>query len=533
MQADMIVKLCNMYQTKINPDLMQKLLMDDTRLIKYIIDNKIELAKLGKYFYIPLFNDYDYETQIMIFQNDKGQFEKMFEFLKSYEPKNTKEVLKSIYNCKETKNVELAIKYLNSISNIIPFTDIKTIFEILLKCKYYYNCSAVYDVASDNDIKTSGHLIELAKIVANAKNPKAARIVATDMDVKQSKYALELTKIVASAKNPEAALNVATNEYVIQSKYALELTKIVASAKNPEAAWYVATDENVIQREYALELTKMVASAKNPQAARDVATDENVIQSKYVLELTKIVANAKNPEAARGVATNGYVIQSKYALELTKIVASAKNEEVWYVAYNLIDLKCEYVVELTRIIANAKNGSEACIVARNFKKFQSETAMELTKIVANAKTVKNAKFTRDIILNNHVIKSNKIIEIATIFANTNPNNLQGLYRLVISGFLEVLISLMDIFKSKINPNNFDAVIDLLVTGNYELSKNPTESLGKILRSTNNYEKFDELYAYSDESAIKGALELDKEFPGIDIKGNTYVKISKINKKNNN
>ncbi len=95
MQADMIVKLCNMYQTKINSRLMQKLLMADTRLIKYIMDNNIELVKLEKYFYLPLFNDFDYETQVMIFEIDKGQFEKMFEFLKSYEPKNTKKVLKN------------------------------------------------------------------------------------------------------------------------------------------------------------------------------------------------------------------------------------------------------------------------------------------------------------------------------------------------------------------------------------------------------------------------------------------------------
>ena len=411
MQADMIVKLCKKINLCIKPGLMQKLLMADTRLIKYIMDNKIELNKLEKYFYLPLFNDYDYETQVMIFENDEGQFEKIFSLLKSSEPKDAKKILKSIYNCKciEPEKVELAIKFFNSTSNI-NFSDKKEIFEILLNSKSSCNCREAYNVASNNEVKKRGHLVELTKIVANSNNPISAS---------------------------------------------------------------------------------------------SVAVNENVLQSIYVVELTKIVADATKPP-----------ITAEVACVLSK-------------------LECKNVVELTKIVANAKNSFQAYIVAKNFEKFQSETAIELTKIVANAKTKKNAEFTCDIIQNTDVIKSNKIIEIATLFANTNPNNLYGMYKLVISGFLEVLICLMDVFKSKINPNNFDAVIDLLVTGNYELSKNPTESLVKILRSTNNYEKFNELYAYSDESAIKGALELDKEFPGIDIKGNTYVKMSKKKKNNNN
>lgn len=81
----------------------------------------------------------------------------------------------------------------------------------------------------------------------------------------------------------------------------------------------------------------------------------------------------------------------------------------------------------------------------------------------------------------------------------------------------------DLLNGSVNPNNLLLVTQLLITGNYEKSNNPIKSLSNILKSGNNYEKFYIVYTDSLSDAVLGAKELDKEFPGIDIKGNTLVK----------
>lgn len=111
-------------------------------------------------------------------------------------------------------------------------------------------------------------------------------------------------------------------------------------------------------------------------------------------------------------------------------------------------------------------------------------------------------------------------------ANANIEVVKGVNELINLGFLSVVVDLIDVFNERVNPNNILAVTQLLTTGNYEKSSNPIESLSKILKSRNNYEEFNIVYTDSASDAVLGAKELDKEFPGIDIKGDTLVKTRK-------
>ena len=103
--------------------------------------------------------------------------------------------------------------------------------------------------------------------------------------------------------------------------------------------------------------------------------------------------------------------------------------------------------------------------------------------------------------------------------------------MIASGYIDIVIALIDVFEKRVNVNNFDAVISLITSGDYERNKNPIESLGKILRTTNDYKPFEVVYKDSVQDAVKGAAALDKAFPGIDIKGNTYIKTRKNKKEN--
>lgn len=70
---------------------------------------------------------------------------------------------------------------------------------------------------------------------------------------------------------------------------------------------------------------------------------------------------------------------------------------------------------------------------------------------------------------------------------------------------------------------------MLMSGDYEKSSNPIESLKNILKSANDYKPFEDAYEDSEIDAINAAKALDKEFPGINITGETYVKTKRMKK----
>ena len=404
MKNDQIVKLINKYEKKsekISPDLMDNLLSANSELIDYILNSDISTRKLESCFKYSLFSTLNLKTQILILENDNGEFGRFNDFLK-IKPKFISKILKIIYNSKNSEALIYGERYLKSCK---PFgSNELLIFKAILNSKNEDNASNSYAVATN-----------YSPYVNCEKK-------------------LELTKIVADAKNPEEARDVATNIGVLKSDFAIELTKIAADAKKPYEAWIVAINTDVLRSGFVVELTKIVSNAKNGYLSSNVATNLDVLKSGFAVELTKIVAYAKNPDEASEVATNIDVIESGHVLELTNLIAN------------------------------------------------------VSKSVAT-----------------------------------------GLCKMIASGYIDIVIALIDVFKKRVNVNNFDAVISLITSGDYERSKNPIESLGKILRTTNNYQPFTVVYKDSAQDAVKGAAALDKAFPGIDIKGNTYIKTRK-NKK---
>ena len=435
MKNDQILKLINKYEKKnekISPDLMNNLLSANSELIDYILNSDISTDMLEKCFKYSLFSTLDLKTQILILENDNGEFGRFNDFLK-IKPKFISKILKIIYNSKNSEALIYGERYLKSCK---PFgSNELLIFKAILNSKNEDNASNSYAVATN-----------YSPYVNCEKK-------------------LELTKIVADAKNPEEARDVATNIGVLKSDFAIELTKIAADAKKPYEAWIVAINTDVLRSGFVVELTKIVSNAKNGYLSSNVATNIDVLNSGFAVELTKIIAYAKNPDEASEVATNTGVLKSGFAVELTKIIADAKNpDEASEVATNINVIKSGYVLELTKLIANVNKS----------------VATELCKMINN-------------------------------------------------GYIDIVIALIDVFEKRINVNNFNAVISLIISGDYERSKNPIESLGEILRSPNNYKPFDVVYKDSVQDAVKGARALDNEFPGIDIKGSTYIKTRRYKK----
>lgn len=189
-----------------------------------------------------------------------------------------------------------------------------------------------------------------------------------------------------------------------------------------------------------------------------------------------------------------------------------------------------HTIEVTKIIATAKTKDHAKYaykVSRYYLHKSSDNVEELIRIVANAKTKKNAEYACKITQSDKV--SRFIIELTELFANTNEAYLEFLYKMIDDGFVYIVIDLLYVFKSRINTNNFDAIMGLLLTNDCEKSNNPIRSLEKILKSSNDYKPFEVVYKESSEDAIKGVEELNKEFPGIDIKPSTFVKSLKHKK----
>ena len=430
-----IVKLINKYEKKsekISPDLMDNLLSANSELIGYILNSDISTDMLERCFKYSLFSTLDLKTQILILENDNGEFGRFNDFLK-IKPKFISKILKIIYNSKNSEALIYGERYLKLCK---PFgSNELLIFKAILNSKNEDNASNSYAVATNySPYVNCEKKLELTKIVADAKNPEEARDVATNIGVLKSDFAIELTKIAADAKKPYEAWIVAINTDVLRSGFVVELTKIVSNAKNGYLSSNVATNLDVLKSGFAVELTKIIADAKNPDEASEVATNTGVLKSGFAVELTKIIADAKNPDEASEVATNIDVIESGHVLELTNLIASKS--------------------------------------------------------------------------------------VAT-----------GLCKMIASGYIDIVIALIDVFEKRVNVNNFDAVISLITSGDYERNKNPIESLGKILRTTNDYKPFEVVYKDSVQDAVKGAAALDKAFPGIDIKGNTYIKTRKNKKEN--
>ena len=262
MKNDQIVKLINKYEKKnekISPDLMNNLLSANSELIDYILNSDISTDMLEKCFKYSLFSTLDLKTQILILENDNGEFGRFNDFLK-IKPKFISKILKIIYNSKNSEALIYGERYLKSCK---PFgSNELLIFKAILNSKNEDNASNSYAVATNySPYVNCEKKLELTKIVADAKNPEEARDVATNIGVLKSDFAIELTKIAADAKKPYEAWIVAINTDVLRSGFVVELTKIVSNAKNGYLSSNVATNLDVLKSGVAVELTKIIAYA--------------------------------------------------------------------------------------------------------------------------------------------------------------------------------------------------------------------------------------------------------------------------------
>lgn len=294
--------------------------------------------------------------------------------------------------------------------------------------------------------------------------------------------------------------------FVKNPKFILKILKIIYGLKNSVSTFYGISYLREIEYFGSVEflIFKIIVNAKshiNSLESFNAAKSSSIIRfckPQERLKIIKIIASVNNPHEALNISQDERVIKSGFALELAKIVGNSKcPEEALYVAANNKLIKSGKVVELTKIVAFAQNPEEASIVATN----------------------------------TNVIKSGYVLELTSLVANINETASKYLCKMIVSGYIDIVIALIDVFKKRVNVNNFDAVISLITSGDYERSKNPIESLGKILRTTNNYQPFTVVYKDSVQDAVKGAAALDKAFPGIDIKGNTYIKTRKNKKEN--
>ena len=464
-------------------------------------------------------------------------------------------VMASAKNKKETKEVIINNKYKDE--------TVLTLAKIVANAK---NPEQVLELVNDDDACKEYQddvVIELAKIIANAKtDDKASHALwtAQDEDVIKSDDLVELVKIVANAKNNSETSDVARAGFVLQSGYATEITKIVGNAKNADEARDVADELAVRKSKDLVEITKIMASTPNCTEVKELILESKVLNYPFALDIIKIMATTKNVEDVFVVAENEFVLKSKYAVELVKVVDIAKNpNETSDIICELI-CKTEEVLKVAEIVASAKNPDEACSVASIESVIKSGHIVELTEIVAGAK---NSNLTADLIEKIgtseiwYVVPAAKLVAetkypretqrialdiwdvteddyvkhfevtklIATAESHAKVKFLMALYDENVS--YDEIIAIGNLIIKGINKENIEAALSMVLTGNYEKSKTPHESVISILKSKNKYVLFTDAHKQNRGMAIKGLKELEKEFPEteFDIE-KTYIKTYK-------
>lgn len=414
-------------------------------------------------------------------------------------------------------------------------------------------------VARNINAVRTGYVTELTKIVASSKNNNAswAKAVATNYDtiIFAGTDIVELTKIVAYAKegNGQMAALAATNSDVLKTNLAVELTKIIANSKkdNVDFAYGVARDKEIIEYGDVVELTKIVANAKNRTNARhasDVAGCINILGYNNTSQLIKIIADApsnKKVECARGVALflSDYDIGTGLIVPLLQIIMQSKDYVIPSLNELLTDddvLTSGKILELAKIISDAKNeycAETAVGIASSINVIRTGYVTEFTKVVVEAKSKHNADYAYSLILDElNEQNCKEVLELAKILSTISEVKAEFLEELLNEdvNVNDVLLVAKAIENIRLNKNNIDMVVSLIVTGDYNKSENPMGSLVSILKSTSDYIVFKDAYELDPANAIKGLNDLDKEFKGIDIKDTKkcYVKLPRKKKQDN-
>lgn len=197
MKNDQIVKLINKYEKKnekISPDLMNNLLSANSDLIDYILNSDISTDTLEKCFKYSLFSTLDLKTQILILENDNGEFGRLNDFFK-LNPEFISKILKIIYNSKNSEALIYGEEYLKW-CKVFGSNEL-LIFKAILNSKNKNDASNSYGVAINNSYYVNCEKkLELTKIVSRTKNPNEALQVARNINVLNSGFVVELTNLV-------------------------------------------------------------------------------------------------------------------------------------------------------------------------------------------------------------------------------------------------------------------------------------------------------------------------------------------------
>lgn len=429
--------------------------------------------------------------------------------------------------------------------NAIHSNSLTELVEILAKAENGASVLLASHVARNKNAIKSGHVTQLTKIVTECKNANAEFIkkVAIDQDATKSSDIVKLAKIVANSKeeNGEYAQFAATNYNILESGLVVELTKIIANSKKGNAtyAYDVAMDDYAITTGKVVELTKIVANAKNSinaKYASEVAYDCDMLEYDNINQIVKTIADAPNndkAECARDVSLylSNFEIDHDIVLDLIKIIMKSKDYVIPALSELLADddvIASGKILELAKIISSATNdynAQTASAVACNTKLIRLGYVEEFTKLVVEAKNTYNVDYVAyNLIDNLNEENCNEVYELAKIFASANEAKLTFLDELLNENvnINDVLLIAKAIENIRLNKNNIDMVVSLIITGDYNKSEKPIESIVSILKSTSDYIVFKDAYEIDPANAIKGLTTLDKEFKGIDIKDTKNV-----------
>lgn len=482
-----IIKVCNVYKSKYLYDFVK--LMASTK-------NKNETKEL------ILYNQYKDETKL--------------------------ELAKIIANAKNPKQV---LDLVNHDDACKDYNDevIVVLAKIIGNAKTDDKADCALWTAQDKDVIKSDDLIELVKIVANAKNCSEANDISVSVFVLESGYATQITKIVANAKNVVEARDVATELAIRKSKDLVEITKIMASTPNCFEVKELILESEVLEWPFALDIIKIMATTKNPDDVFSVAENEFVLNSKDALELVELVNAAKNPDHTSNIICE-LICKTEEVLKVAEIVASAKNpDEACSVASIESVIKSGHIVELTEIVAGAKNSN---LTADLIEKIGTS---EIWYVVPAAKLVAETKYPRETqrialdiwdVTEDDYVKHFEVIKlIATAESHAKVKFLEALYDKNVS-YDEIIAFGNQIIKG-INKENINATLSMVLTGNYEKSKTPHESVVDILKSKNKYVLFTDAHKQNRSMAIKALKELEEEFPETEFDiDKTYIKAYK-------
>lgn len=501
---------------------------------------------------------------------------KLIEIIGNAKSKAHAEYVINIINDEDAIQIKNILKLASIVANAVSEENVQVAADVavdkeVLESEYSLeltkliaNKNTSYDIleyarqaATDTDVLAeSGHVKEIVSAILNCKNEVFAHnatTVATNMSA-MLPCANQLTKLVANAKTEyasERAKYTALNKNIIyhQTDNIVELVKLVASGCKEYNLYQVYEFiNNSDNKDFAqlLEFAKAIASTKTKEIADVVlkaANNHLVRNHPNGINILKMIAKCKYNYLAEDTLCvleakiNPLLTERKALLE--DIIRAIINSKSLQDSKNICTLTIEYpgystedFKKLIDIISNTKDVNYSSNVYEVFSNplvIETNYAPSLVESVANAKGEYQCRFAARVATNKALVESGHVVELTHIIANCKNHTVARLiYDLLDDKDKKIsisdIVSVGNILFNCTNDTNHEAVFSLVVTGEYKKSKDPLESIKKIINSKSEYVCFTDAYNDSPEIAINGLNEIKNEFPDIDMKlGDYYIK----------